>query len=150
MLMVLCVALMLMVHYSYAIGDISTIAGTGSQGYSGDGGAATSAQLNNPRGVALDSSGNIYIADENNHRIRMINASTGNIAGQILLNRVYTFISLIVLVKPRQNDDALDDEVCACVADIDQSRKGSTTERLRDSLMLKCPRFLCGEYLSKT
>ena len=70
--MVLCVALMLMVHYSYAIGDISTVAGTGSYGYSGDGGAATSAQLYYPSGVAFDSSGNVYIADMINNRIRKL------------------------------------------------------------------------------
>ena len=57
-------------------GVISTIAGTGSGGYSGVGGAATSAQLNDPAGVALDSSGNVYIADNNNHRIRMITVYT--------------------------------------------------------------------------
>ena len=51
---------------------ITTIAGTGSDGYSGDGGAATSAQLNNPAGVALDSSGNVYIADYSNNRIRKL------------------------------------------------------------------------------
>ena len=61
-------------------GIISTIAGTGSRGYSGDGRAATSAQLNEPIGVALDSSGNVYISDTYNHRIRMIDVSTGIIS----------------------------------------------------------------------
>jgi sugar lactone lactonase YvrE len=60
-------------------GVISTIAGTGTAGYSGDGGAATSAKLNYPIGVALDISGNIYIADTNNGRIREVSASTGDI-----------------------------------------------------------------------
>lgn len=56
-------------------GLISTIAGNGSIGLSGDGGLATSAQLNTPSGVALDNSGNVYVADQNNNRIRKINTS---------------------------------------------------------------------------
>ncbi len=51
-------------------GIISTVAGNGTRGYSGDGDAASSAQLNSPRGVAVDASGNIYIADIGNDRIR--------------------------------------------------------------------------------
>lgn len=53
-------------------GVITTVAGTGSRGFSGDGGAATSAQLDIPAGVALDGSGNLYIADHDNHRIRKV------------------------------------------------------------------------------
>ncbi|MEK5468799.1 S-layer homology domain-containing protein [Paenibacillus sp. FSL R7-0210] len=60
-------------------GNISTLSGTGTEGYSGDGGAATSAQLNKPYGVAVDSSGNVYIADTINHRIRKVD-KTGNIS----------------------------------------------------------------------
>ena len=56
-----------------AAGIISTIAGTGTAGYSGDGGLATLAKLNHPNGVAVDAAGNIYIADESNNVIRMIN-----------------------------------------------------------------------------
>ena len=63
-----------------AAGVITTFAGTGTQGYSGDGGAAAAAQLNEPIGVALDGSGNLYIADTGNHRIRKVDASTGNIS----------------------------------------------------------------------
>jgi hypothetical protein len=58
-------------------GVITTIAGNGIQGYSGDGGGATSATLNGPAGVAVDSAGNIYIADFDNNRIRKVVASTG-------------------------------------------------------------------------
>jgi sugar lactone lactonase YvrE len=58
-------------------GLISTVAGTGIAGYNADGIPATSAQLNEPRGVALDSSGNLYIADLLNHRIRKVDAGTG-------------------------------------------------------------------------
>jgi myo-inositol-hexaphosphate 3-phosphohydrolase/sugar lactone lactonase YvrE len=54
---------------------ITTVAGTGTPGYSGDGGAATSARLNLVRDVAVDSAGNLYIADEVNHRIRWVDPS---------------------------------------------------------------------------
>ena len=59
--------------------SIETVAGTGAFGFSGDGGPATAAQLDNPRGVALDSAGNLYIADSTNNRIRQVDAS-GNIS----------------------------------------------------------------------
>ncbi len=56
-------------------GIISTIAGTGVAGFSGDGGPATSAQLNYPCGLAIDNSGNLYITEEANQRVRKIDAS---------------------------------------------------------------------------
>ncbi len=61
-------------------GTISTYAGTGSCTYGGDGGAATSAQLNQPAGVALDGSNNVYIGDSNNYRVRLVTKSNGNIS----------------------------------------------------------------------
>jgi len=61
-------------------GVISTVAGNGTSGYSGDGGLATSAELNSPTGLAVDSSGNLYIADTNNQRIREVSAASGNIS----------------------------------------------------------------------
>ena len=53
-------------------GVISTIAGTGVEGYSGDGGPAVNAQLAHPWGVAVDTEGNIYIADSGNSAVRMV------------------------------------------------------------------------------
>jgi uncharacterized protein (TIGR03437 family) len=51
---------------------ISTVAGNGTNGYSGDGGPATQAQLSNPKDVAVDAAGNLYIADTTNCRIRVV------------------------------------------------------------------------------
>jgi trimeric autotransporter adhesin len=53
-------------------GVITSVAGNGTAGFSGDSGPATSAQLSNPDGVAVDSAGNLYIADSNNSRIRKV------------------------------------------------------------------------------
>jgi alpha-tubulin suppressor-like RCC1 family protein/sugar lactone lactonase YvrE len=61
-------------------GLISTVAGDGNAVYSEDGGAATATSLNYPTGVAADSSGNIYISDTNNYRIRKVDKATGNIS----------------------------------------------------------------------
>lgn len=58
-------------------GIITTIAGNGTNGYSGDGAAAINAELSQPSGVFLDGSGNVFIADAGNNRIRKISASTG-------------------------------------------------------------------------
>ena len=60
-------------------GVISTIAGSGLQAYAGDGGAAASAGLNGPQGLALDASGNLYIADSGNHVVRIV--TPGGIIG---------------------------------------------------------------------
>jgi hypothetical protein len=59
-----------------AAGIISLYAGNGSMGFSGDGGAATSAEFTFPGDVALDGSGNLYIADQNNNRIRKVTLSS--------------------------------------------------------------------------
>ena len=57
-------------------GVLTVVAGNGIAGFSGDGGSATSASLNQPQGVAVDSAGNLYIADEHNNRIREVTGGT--------------------------------------------------------------------------
>jgi trimeric autotransporter adhesin len=56
-------------------GAITSVAGTGESGFSGDGAKATLARLSNPYGIALDARGNLYIADRNNNRIRKVTAT---------------------------------------------------------------------------
>lgn len=58
-------------------GIITTIAGNGQGGFNGDGGAATSASLLGPSGVAVDAQGDLFIADAGNNRIRRVDAVTG-------------------------------------------------------------------------
>lgn len=72
-------------------GTITTVAGTGTAGFSGDGGPATAAQFNAPRGLALDGSNNLYIVDTLNYRIRKVStagivttsAGNGQLTGQV-------------------------------------------------------------------
>jgi len=61
-------------------GELSIVAGTGVQGYAGDGGQATSAELDSPQGVAVDAAGNLWIADAHNHCIRRVDAASGVIS----------------------------------------------------------------------
>lgn len=63
-----------------AAGYIGTVAGNGTAGYNGDSIAATAAELNFPSAVAVDSAGNIYIADSSNNRVREVSASTNKIS----------------------------------------------------------------------
>lgn len=69
-----------------ANGSITTIAGTGTQGFSGDGGLATAAELAAPSGLALDAAGNLYVADFDNYRVRKIgtNGIITTVAGSTL------------------------------------------------------------------
>ncbi len=58
---------------------ITTVAGSGAAGYSGDGGPATAASFNEPYGIAVDRNGNIYVADRHNHCVRRIDAASGGV-----------------------------------------------------------------------
>jgi DNA-binding beta-propeller fold protein YncE len=60
-------------------GIISTVGGNGVGGYAGDGGPATAAAFNEPYGIAVDRSGNTYVADRHNHRVRRIDGLSGRI-----------------------------------------------------------------------
>ena len=73
-------------HYRQAMtaGHIYTVAGTGRFGFSGDGGAATSATISYPQGASVDAAGNLLIADTFNDRIRVVAASTGTCYGQAM------------------------------------------------------------------
>jgi trimeric autotransporter adhesin len=62
-----------------ATGSITTVAGSGSGGYAGDGGPALSASLKSPADVCLDASNSLYIADTGNHVVRRVDAATGTI-----------------------------------------------------------------------
>ena len=63
-----------------ATGTMSTVAGSGTFGFGGDGGLATDASLSRPTGAALDSAGNLFIADQSNQRVRRVDAATGFIS----------------------------------------------------------------------
>jgi len=79
-LMVLLVVILLaLVHMIHSVDIITTIAGTGSSSYSGDGGQATNAAFT-PYGIVIDASGNVYFNDLFNNRVRKITVSTGIIS----------------------------------------------------------------------
>lgn len=67
-------------NVAHAQGTITTIAGNGLSGFGGDGGPAVGAVFSSPSGVALDASGNIFVVDKYNYRVRKITASTGVIS----------------------------------------------------------------------
>ncbi len=58
-------------------GGLTTVAGNSVQGFAGDGGPAAAAELDSPAGLAVDATGNLYIADSHNHRVRLVTAATG-------------------------------------------------------------------------
>ncbi len=79
--------------YGHAMtsGDIYTVAGDGTAGFSGDGGPATSAELNAPASAAVDGAGNVVIADSNNHRVRVAAGTAGTFYGvPMTAGNIYT------------------------------------------------------------
>ncbi|MGH9869741.1 MAG: hypothetical protein ACREAA_16455 [Candidatus Polarisedimenticolia bacterium] len=72
------------VRFVSPTGILSTVAGNGTYGFSGDGGKATEASLTIPYGLAVDSHGNLFIADQSNARIRRVDGGTGNISSFVL------------------------------------------------------------------
>ncbi len=107
-------------------GTISTIAGNGVEGFSGDGGQATAAELDTPLGLTLDASGRLYIADSHNSRVRRVNLdgtistvlqgvpfpatlrfdSTGTVAYVAVLNAVLKVIGPAISIAAGPNSDA--------------------------------------------
>ncbi len=84
--------------------DISTVAGTGAAGYTGDGGPATSAQLHMPQSVTEDSVGNTYFADELNNAVRVVAANTGTLFGQsVTAGNIYTIACIETPSDPSQS-----------------------------------------------
>ena len=84
-------------------GVITTIAGTGTSSYSGDNSAATAATFNTPRGIDVDLFGNVYIADQDNARIRKVTVSTSAPRYVLLIyyTSIFKFIlSLIIVIPP--------------------------------------------------
>jgi trimeric autotransporter adhesin len=72
-------------------GDIYTIAGNGTEGFSGDGGLSTKAELNSPGNVTVDASGNVVVADSFNNRVRIVAGSSGRFYGQpMTAGHIYT------------------------------------------------------------
>ncbi len=64
----------------HSTGIITTVAGNGDEGFSGDNGPASQASLASPIGVAVNAAGDLFISDAGNHRIRMVNHTTGFIS----------------------------------------------------------------------
>ncbi|MCX6043672.1 MAG: tandem-95 repeat protein [Chloroflexi bacterium] len=104
--------------------SISTFAGTGAAGYSGDGGNATSAELNNPRGVAIDSLGNVYIADTSNQVARKVTALQGLLA---VPDKAATRSDRAVTIDVLANDRDVDSSAIISVTAVGAPISGTAT-----------------------
>ncbi len=95
-------------------GAIGTVAGTGEPGWGGDAGPATAAMLNEPKTVALDAAGNLYIADSENHLVRKVDARTGimtTVAGTCVSEPPASTPAGPVPGPPEDDEDPLADPV---------------------------------------
>ena len=95
-------------------GAIGTIAGTGEPGWEGDAGPATAALLNEPKTIALDAAGNLYIADSENHLVRKVEARTGiitTIAGTCVRDAPASMPAQPLPEHPEDDEDPLADPV---------------------------------------
>ncbi len=99
---------------SIPAGTIATIAGAGEPGFAGDAGPATAALLNEPKNIALDAEGHLYIADSENHVVRKVDARTGiiaTIAGTCVRNDPGSSPAGPVPTRADDDDDPLADPV---------------------------------------
>jgi len=95
-------------------GAICTIAGSGELGFGGDAGPATAALLNEPKTIALDADGNLYIADSENHLVRKVDVRTGiiaTIAGICIRDAHASSPAEPVLERSEDDEDPLEDPV---------------------------------------
>ena len=100
--------------------NITTIAGIGTPGYSGDGELATAAQLNGPFGIDLDAAGNLLIADSMNHSVRRVNLTTGiidTIVGDGFIGPVNDGVDLVNAGLNQPIDVAVDSTGAIYIAD---------------------------------
>lgn len=110
-------------------GKLYSIAGTGTPGYSGDGGSATAAQLNETEGLAIDGHGNVLVADAFNDRVRIIAVTSGRFYGQpMIAGDIYTIAGTGTCGSAGNGADATRAETCPDSLAIDKSGNVLITE----------------------
>ncbi len=110
-------------------GIISTIAGSGDAGFTGDGGPATKASLYHPKGLAVDDQGNVYVADTGIHRIRKL--TPGATLGELALVNAASFANGDVtpgMIVSVYGDNLASETAAAPGADLPQSLAGTSVQ----------------------